>query len=323
VDGFDDPCPDRESWNRLVAGGDTDMVFLTWEFQRAWWEAFAWGRPIFVVAERDGELVALAPFVADEHSICLVGDEEAEWLDFVGDLSDDATVVALVAAARKAAPASANFDLRNLPGWHPRLRQLEAAASALGLGDCYSLSKPTTPILNLAELPRESLAMAAQKALREDRWLRKNGELVVEQLRDADEILPHLDDFFDQHVARWADVEGGYSVFAEPESRVFVKHLTRLMSAPGWLRFTRLIWNGRTIAYDYNLCYRGRFHMWRSSFAADLARRSPGAVMTRYVVREAIDEGAAVLDWGPGDVPYKLETATRIENACWWGTEAA
>jgi CelD/BcsL family acetyltransferase involved in cellulose biosynthesis len=322
VDGFDDPRLNRDRWNSLLARGDTDLVFMTWEFQRAWCEAFPWGEPIFVAAERDGELVALAPFVADEHSICLAGDEDAEWLDFIGDLGDDATVVALLEGALAVAPSSANFDLRNLPGWHPRLRQLEAAAAALGLDRTYSLAKPTTPVLELGEAPGESTAMAGQKALREDRWLRKNGELVVEHLRDAEAILPHLDDFFEQHVARWAGVEGGYSVFSEPESRALVEHSTRLMSHPGWLRFSRLLWNGRVIAYDYNLCYRARFHMWRSSFAPDLARRSPGAVMTRYVVLAAIDEGATLLDWGPGDAPYKFETATRIENACWWGTEA-
>ena len=78
--------------------------------------------------------------------------------------------------------------------------------------------------------------------------------------------------------------------------------------------------NGRPVAYDYNLCYRGRWHMWRGSFAIDFAQRSPGAVMTRHVLLAAIEDGAEIVDWGPGPMSYKLDLATRVENVCWWGT---
>ena len=36
IEGFDDPSFDRAQWNNLVQNGETDVVFLTWEFQRAW-----------------------------------------------------------------------------------------------------------------------------------------------------------------------------------------------------------------------------------------------------------------------------------------------
>jgi len=322
ADGFDDPRLERDRWNSLLACGDSDLVFLTWEFQRAWWDAFGYGEPLFVVVERGGEISALAPFYADEHSIGLLGEHEAEWLDFIGDVQDDETVAAVIAAARAAAPPSAQFELQRLPGWHPRLRQLEAAAERLG-EQTYTISEPMTPIVDLAAHPEETAAAARLKALREDRWLRRNGELVVEHLSDGEAILPHLDHFFDQHVARWDDVEHGWSRFRDPESRLFVEQLTRLMAATGWLRFTRLLWNGRPVAYDYNLFYGGRYHLWLGTFAIDFARRSPGAVMTRHVLLNAIEEGAELVDWGPGRLAYKLELATRLENVCWWGTVAS
>jgi CelD/BcsL family acetyltransferase involved in cellulose biosynthesis len=319
VRDFDDPRLGRDRWNGLLARGDTDVVFLTWEFQRAWRDAYGWGEPLVVVAERNGEVVALAPFVTDHRSICFGGEGQGDWLDFIGDVSDDSMVTALIQAARAAAPASAEFDLQAIPGWQPRLRQLEEAAARLGFAKTFTVTKPITPLLEVAALPNEAAAMAARKAAREDRWFRRQGELVVEQFRDGDEILPHLDSFFDQHVARWAGVEHGYSVFSETSARMLVKQLTRLMAKTGWLRFFRLLWNGRPIAYDYNFSYGNRFYMWRGTFAKDFAARSPGAVMVRHVVLAALEEGVDVIDWGPGRTPYKLELANRIENAHWWG----
>ena len=307
----------------MVARGDSNLVYMTWEFQRAWWHAFGNDEPLFVVAERDGVPIALAPFVADRFSIWLVGHEQGDWLDFIGDVADDETVVALLETAREAAPPSAQFQLQRLPGWRPRVRQLEAAAARLGVKKTYTVSKPMTPLVELAAHPETTAAAVERKADREDRWLRKNGDLVVEHLRDGEAIRPHLVPFFDQHVERWAGVEGGYSVFSEPLTRRFVERLTELMASTGWLRFTRLIWNGRTVAYDYNFSYAGRFYLWRGSFAIDFAHRSPGAVMVRHVLRAAIDEGAEIVDWGPGCTSYKMELATRTENVCWWGTEAS
>ena len=291
---------------------------MTWEFQRAWWETCAWGKPLFVVAEREGEIVAIAPFIADRRSVSLVGDQEADWQDFVGDLSDDATVCAILEAICVAAPASAVFDLRNLPAG--RVRQLDAAAAALGLEGTYSVLQATTPLLEVAARPAKVAAMVAHKASREDRWFRKNGQLEVEFFQDGEAILPHLDAFIQQNIERWSDASAGYSPFSEPTVQEFVHRLTRLMSTTGWLRFGRLLWNGRPIAYDYNFSYAGRFSMWRASWAIDLAARSPGAVMTRHVLQSAIDEGVALVDWGPGRTPYKFETATHTEEMSWWGT---
>lgn len=319
LDGFDDPRFGRKDWNRLLARGQTDVVFLTWEFQRAWWDTFEPGELLLIAAERDGDIVALAPFHHDEWSIEFVGSGNGDWLDLIGDTSDDRVVHALIAAAHDHAP-TANFCLTLMPGRTGRLAQLESAAEASGL-TTWQLTDELMPALDIAAFPDAAAAAAAKKSLvRHERFFRRNGELVVEHLHDGHAILPHLDEFFEQHVARWAVTEDP-SEFAEDGCRDFVRHLTELAGETGWLRFTRVVWNDIPIAFHFGLCYAGRFHWWRPSFSIDLARRSPGEVLLRSLLLAAIEEGVRVFDFGLGVLPFKLRFATRIDSVDYWGTE--
>src|SRR5205814_6550112 len=88
--------------------------------------------------------------------------------------------------------------------------------------------------------------------------------------------------------------------------------LTKFAASTGWLRFTRVVWDGRPIAFHYGFCYCGRYFWNVSAFAIDLARRSPGQILLRHLLLAAIDEGAEMFDFGSGDQPFKLRCATDI-----------
>src|SRR5947208_17035343 len=96
LDGFDDPSFGREQWNALLRRGDSDVVFLTWEFQRAWWESMPRGELLLILAERDGEPVALAPWSCEFGLVSLVGSSfESDHPDFIGDIGDTGLLAAL------------------------------------------------------------------------------------------------------------------------------------------------------------------------------------------------------------------------------------
>lgn len=320
LSGFNDSTVGCDQWNHLLRQAETDTVFLTWQFQRAWWESLGEGKLLLIAAERDGKLVAIAPLYADDWSICFIGKGVSEWLDFVGDVRDDEVVHALLEKALEHASPSANFELDPLPMHSGRLNQLERSAGTLRL-PTWHLVEPVTPVLDIASDPaRARNATNKQSLVRHERFFRRSGELVVEHFRDGEAILPHLPAFFDQHVARWA-VTSDASPFEEPEERAFVERLTKLAAKAGWLRFTRIVWNERPIAFHFGFSYGGRYHWWRPSFAIDLAQHSPGEVLLRHLLLAALDEGATVFDFGLGDLPFKRRFASRVDTACWWGTE--
>src|SRR5262249_14048354 len=67
--GFDDTSFGAVQWQELLQQGPTDEVFLTWQWQRAWWESLGKGKLLLVLAERDGKPVALAPLYAASQMI--------------------------------------------------------------------------------------------------------------------------------------------------------------------------------------------------------------------------------------------------------------
>jgi CelD/BcsL family acetyltransferase involved in cellulose biosynthesis len=99
---------------------------------------------------------------------------------------------------------------------------------------------------------------------------------------------------------------------------MYYRRLTRIAAQTGWLRFSRIDWQGRPIAFHFGFCYRGRYLYYQSSFAIDLAHRSPGQLLTRHLLLAAINEAAAIFDFGLGDEPDKRSFATHVNHVSTW-----
>src|SRR5438309_6116361 len=116
LDGFDDPTFGKEQWDALLSAHNTDSVYLTWEFQRAWWEVFQWGKLLLIAAERDGRVVALAPFYTESGMVYFVGSGfESDCLDFLGDVSHPQVLDALLQTARDHVEDFQGFQLYFVP----------------------------------------------------------------------------------------------------------------------------------------------------------------------------------------------------------------
>ena len=121
LSGFDDPCFGRDEWNRLLRESRIDSAYLTWEFQRAWWDT---PRPdqalLLVAAERDGSVIAVAPFYVDSDVVYLIGtDFEYDGLGFLGSnevLNDVDVLAALLATAAEAVVELEGFELLRARG---------------------------------------------------------------------------------------------------------------------------------------------------------------------------------------------------------------
>lgn len=317
VESFDDPSLGPDRWEALLDASGLDLVSSTWQWQRDWWEASRFTELLLVVAERDGEPIALAPFYADEGLVSFVGLGSAPFFEFLGEV-DDGVLDAILETAASHADGFFGFSFHYVLDSSPTGWRLRAAARRLGL-ECHDEGSMPAPVMDLAGQPDRALAAAGKKSLRRgEKALRREGTLEVRQFTDGAEILHQLDEFFDQHVSRWAGTSSP-SPYRDPGERARVLELTLALAATGWLRFTRLEWNGRAIAYDYGTCFGGRYSTRASTFSVDLARYSPGQILLRHLVLAAIEEGARTFDFGLGDQPYKLRLATHVETARAWG----
>jgi CelD/BcsL family acetyltransferase involved in cellulose biosynthesis len=319
LEGFDDPGFGRNRWGKLLADSDAETVYVTWEFQRSWWETLGRGQLLLIVAERDDQPVALAPFYWESGMIYFVGSSfELDCLDFVGDISDPEVLDALLETAREHVAKFLGFQFYFVPDGSHTGQRLKQAAARLGLS-CYEEDTMAAPVLDLVGQPEFAQAATQKDSLmRYERLLRREASLEVRHMRDGEAILPHLDEFFQQHVARW-DGRGNPSRFLYAKTREFFERLTQVAAGSGLLRFMRIDWCGRPIAFHYGYCHRSRYFWGVPSFAVDLARYSPGQILLRQLLLAAIEERASVFDFGTGDQAFKKRFATQINQVRTWG----
>ena len=205
---------------------------------------------LLIAAEHDGEVVALAPLFSDAGMVYFVGADDADYLDFIGDTSDPEVLAALLETARREVPDFLGFELEPVLDASRTARRLAEAADRLGLS-CYDDwgVGAVAPLLNLFGLPESALAAVNKKSLlRHEMALWREGTLDVLHLQDGKASPSHLDDFFEQHVGRWAETATP-SFFRRPPVRALYRRLTKRAGDCGWLRFTPIRWNGRAIAF--------------------------------------------------------------------------
>ena len=318
LDGFDDAKFGQREWQELLRASNIDHIYLTWHFQRAWWETFGTGQLLLILAERDAEPVALAPLYADSGMVYFVGSAfESDYLDFIGDISDPTVLEALLVTAREATREFLGFTFYFVADRHGTHERLGAAAEQLGLL-CWEEHDMHAALLDLAAHPEAALEAANKKRLLKlERSYQREAPLEVHHLHRGDEILSYLDEFFEQHISRWAGAPRP-SRFVDQEPRHLIERFTENAADSGWLRFTRLAWQDRNIAFHYGYSFSGRYYWGMPSFAPDLARRSPGQLMTRHLLLAAIEEGARLFDFGTGTQPFKLRHATQVDRVRTW-----
>lgn len=311
--GFDDPALADDAWHGLLPQGPTDTLFLTPCWQRTWWQVFGRGQLLLVGIFQGDALVGLAPLFADGDMVFFVGSGGSDYLDFVGQIDGADVLAEVLAVARDAVPSCLGFRFYHVPDTSPTGQKLGDAARLLGCA-CHDEGELPAPSARLAEAGQA--LTRKQSLLRHQRFFEREGELGVRQLRTAAEILPRLDAFFAQHIARWADTPHP-SLFLDLAQQTFYRRLAE--QAPPWLRFTEIAWNGRPIAFHFGFSYRGSYLWYKPSFAIDLARHSPGEVLIRQLLLAALEEGAEEFDLGLGDEPFKRRFANQVRLVRTWG----
>jgi CelD/BcsL family acetyltransferase involved in cellulose biosynthesis len=166
----------------------------------------------------------------------------------------------------------------------------------------------------------EAFRTAANKKslVRHERALAHSGLLRVSHLTAGPETAQHLDEFFQQHIDRWS-ITSSPSLFLQASWRDFYLKLIENPAHSSWLRFARIEWNGRSVAFHFGFHYRGEFLWYKPSFDIALARSSPGEVLLRQLLLQADQEGADAFDFGLGEEQFKLRFASEVRSVRTWG----
>ena len=318
------------AWDELPAG--YDALFAQAGAQgfclgRAWFEALA------ATTLAANERLVLAGMVDDDRaSACLVGRQRERDPAFFGARSFSslsnyytlryapivdgergrAALPALIEGLRARRPRYAVLHLEPLAADAPLTDDLAQALRAAGLvtrryarsGNWHDDTRGLSFRDYLARRP----AVLRNTFRRKDSRLARAGTVRMAIVRDGAELGPALGQYEQVYAASWKP--------AEPYP-AFIRRLAAGLAATGALRLALLYLDGRPMAAQLWIVWRGRAILYKLAHDRSCDALSPGTVLTMRVLERLLDEEhISALDLGAGDDPYKRLWATRRGERC-------
>lgn len=302
----------QPQWDRLLESSYFDTVFLTHGWLSASRQAYAADKRILIPSVwRDDSLMAVAAFQEQNGIVTFLGSERSDYLALIvsrrlsgNDVAQAITHILDMSA--RAATQFRRFDLRRIP--------IDAGAETLLKGQgafrAIATGQTVAPSMNIDFAPK---AVRKKSLVRHERKLQKMGTLTCNTYTSASEIEPRLDDFFDQHIRRWATTPSP-SLFNHHVNTEFYRLVVRSLEGTGCLRFTEIRLDDRMVASHFGFCRCGIFTLYKPSFEPELSRYSPGEVLLKRLIERAVDENCIEFDFTIGNEPYKQRFATKTRR---------
>lgn len=304
----------RAEWNELLTDSAANQIFLTSEWQSAWWEAYHPGRLcVLVVRDDAGRWMGIAPWFIDtspegRRTVRTVGCVDVtDYLDIVARRGHEAPT--FEALARWVAEHTDTFDeimLCNIPESSLALQAMPQAAEAQGLASTVRLQE-VCPIVRLPETFAKYVSSLDKKNRHElRRKLRRAvdevGWYIVGPEHDLDEELARF-------MALMAASSGQKAAFLnDAQNRRFFELMVPLMAERGWLQLAFLTVHGERAAAYLNFVYDQRVLVYNSGLAPSaFGHLSPGIVLLGRLIEYAIEQGFHTFDFLRGDEPYKYD----------------
>lgn len=303
-------------WDLLLHTSHLNLPFLTYAFQRAWWQHLGGGEwpqaELYILTGRaeDGRLVGIAPLfrntdAAGQTQLMLIGSHEiADYLDFICRAED---LSAFIEALLTHLHAQPDWDLLvcyNLLDESASPPALQAAATQAGwvaseetLQSCPYIPLPTSFDDYIASLDSKQAHELRRK-------LRKAGRNVLpvttELISAASDLPQALDDFFGLMTQEEDKLR-----FLTPAMRAQMEAIAQAAFAGGWLQLMFLKVGRQRVAAYLNFDYDNRIWGYNAGFSNAHAELSPGWVMMSEMMQWSIEHGRQVFDFMRGDEEYK------------------
>lgn len=300
----------RASWSRLHKQSETRSIFLTWDWLSTWWECYGADAELYTFAVlRNDELVGIAP-------LQLRRDDGLRVVEFLGTgLSDYADVIA--AAENKPWVIATIFEalVRRRDRWDVlRLQNIPSASATMPLLEQQAQpegwvvrkqSAGACPALSLEKSRTFAETCARKRSLvRHTRYFEHLAPLAFSHVLDSDEVADLLPHFFEQHRDR-RFMAGDRSLFDDMRNRRFFERVSQTLLESGWLRFSALRWRDELLAFHFGFLYDRVFTWYMPSFNVDYARYSPGEVMLKRLLEDALAADAREFDFALGQTAHK------------------
>jgi CelD/BcsL family acetyltransferase involved in cellulose biosynthesis len=307
---FDELKPE---WNDLLRRSSTDMLFLTWEWQSTWWNAYEAG-DIWVVTCRtdDGYLVGIAPWFIQnsdgERVLRTIGCVDVtDYVDLIADKNCAEAVQVFL--ARFLAANRDQFDrinLCNIPENSPTYSQFP---EKLRENDFHAdtVLQEVCPVIRLPAEWEDYLGMLDKKQRHEIRRKIRKAESESKLEWYLVGVQHDFEAEADRFLSLMAASQPSKAEFLRDQNNLrFFKDILAVTHEKGWLRLSFLKCNDTHVATYCDFDYNGHILVYNSGLLPDThAQLSPGIVLLAYNIKHAIETGHSIYDFLRGNETYK------------------
>jgi CelD/BcsL family acetyltransferase involved in cellulose biosynthesis len=320
----------RDEWNILLRRSRFDTIFLTWEWQAAWWRHVGAARgPLYLLAARqEGRLVAILPLYLTEgdglRSLQVVGCiEVSDYLDLVVEAGHEESVYAafLDWLASAEAPDWHLLDLCNEPQVslaHTRLAEMAAARG----WEAEVVEEDVCPVVTLLQglsgfagtdadaaweayldgLDKKERHEIRRKIRRVEREAPDSRVVVIDGAGAEVDLEAAVDRFITLHRLS----SQAKDAFMTDEMQAFFHAIARALADNGWLKLFFMEIEGVPAASYFCFDYNDEILVYNSGFDPQVSPHlSLGWVLMARVIQHAISAGRARLDFLQGNEDYK------------------
>jgi CelD/BcsL family acetyltransferase involved in cellulose biosynthesis len=310
IEGFEVLQPE---WNDLLPTSSTNQIFLTFQWQRTWWNAYQPGE-LFIIAGRNeiGALVGLAPWFIEANTRIMRGIgcvDVTDYLDVLAPAAD--REVFLAAVADLLVEHTADFttlDLCNIPHDSATLELLPRFLTDRG----FSLQIKQQEVCPIIELPADFEGYLAQLDKKQRHECRRKLRRIEENQVDKVEwYMVNRTHDLDAEIDKFLDLMRA----SHPEKALFLtneQHLTffrtmvHQVARCGWLQLSFLTVNDTPVSTYMNFDFNNRILVYNSGLLPEgYSQFSPGIVLLLYNIQHAINLRRPVFDFLRGNEEYK------------------
>lgn len=310
-------------WDDLLTRSVSSPLFLSYRWQRTWWEYLGKGDLLLITVRDDAEcLVSIAPLFRSRNG-------QGQWeVSFVGcsDVSDYLDFVVDRRYADHIYPALWNYlagldalrwdvlSLCNIPQDSPTLVNLAELARPQGYAVTMDV-EDVCPIITLPATWDDYLTSLNKKQRHEVRRKirRAEGSAVVRwyAVEGGDNLAAEVESFIELHQKSAAEKED----FWDEPTKSFFRAITEQLAAMGWLKLYFIEFDGMRAASLLCFDYQNQVFVYNSGYdPAQFAHFSPGIVLVTYAIQHAIELGRARFDFLRGNEAYKFRFGAVPEN---------
>lgn len=327
----------REEWDSLLKGAASNVVFLTWQWQRTWWRHFGGCAGcklhLLVLRAEGGALVGIAPlFVAYEGLPPVKAYRRGELrparegepkriVQFVGgiDVADYLDIIAAPESMKDVWAAVLDYLLEHRGEWDAidfhSLPEFSPSREILGpLGVERGLRFEVYPedVCPVIELPDEWDTYWMSLRTKDWRELKRK----VRKLEERDDVRWYLvppDDaekmaqgmrvFLELHRQSGADK----AEFMDEPMAAYFMEMARDLQDTGWLDMAILEVDGQPASAYFSFKYGDRIYLYNSGYSQKFASYSAGVALLAYRIHKAILQGIRYFDFLRGDEQYKYD----------------